>query len=341
MNKDQPHQLGARMLQYLVIQNRQTYLNQYDPSGREVILMIRGLSRSYQAWMGLQYDLSEAFDIICMDLPGFGLSKKQSPLYSVKSMAAQLVKVLEKLPVERYYLLAPSLGGMVILELAYQLPRDRVGGLMLMSPSHSGLGVQRLTQDAFKRFLKSPQSNPKERVELMKPVLVGRKANGQDPFEADPNLEQEWDKFFLKDQEELGVKGQMAQIIAAVGYTTRRALNHVRKFQIPTMILMPTQDQFIPMEHAYKVAEYLRHPQSSMVEFQLAGHDIVVTHKKQLKDAITQFVKDQDKFRVFPVELTPQQIQIKRRTQVSLSLVTFGLFLLSLVLLDRRKPGKP
>jgi pimeloyl-ACP methyl ester carboxylesterase len=327
------------MYNFLHIHNRQEFLNHFVPSEREVVIMIRGLSRSYRSWLGFHHELSEHFDVICLDLPGVGLSKDEKPLFRVQAMAQKLAEVIHHLRLPRCYLMAPSLGAMVAMEMTRYLPVEVVRGLIIMSPSHSGVGLSRLTREALKAFQQALKAPPAEVVKLAQEILIGRLENGQRLEDVNPDRLLDWCQSMTRDNQELGRKGQAAQIAAALGYSSRLAMGHVRTFQIPLKCLIPTDDHLIPVAHSRLVYEALKHPQSAVIELHNAGHDLIVTHERQVRDIVTEFVKEQSTYRVYPADLVArqrtQQLELQNRLYTSLGLISIGLFIFSWLFRDR------
>lgn len=328
------------MYNFLHLRNGKATHNQFVPSDREIVVMIRGLSRSYRSWLGLDRDLSQHFDVICLDLPGVGLSKDEAPLYKVQEMAFKLVEVIRTLRLPRVYFVAPSLGAMVALEMTRLLPLEVVRGLVIMATSHSGVGWRRLTRQTVDVFQKSLKADQQTLVKLTRELLVGKLPDGRELAEVDPERLKAWEDAMLADIEELGLKGRYAQMTAALGYTSRKALNHVRAYQIPLKFLIPAEDRMIPVPHERAVYEYLKHPQSAVIELEHAGHDLIVTHASQLQDIIVQFVKEQSTYRVYPVQMLPpkpSRRQLQNRFYTSLGLVSLGLLLFSWLLKGQDK----
>jgi pimeloyl-ACP methyl ester carboxylesterase len=261
-------------------------LDHWEPSGRPVLLMIRGLSRSFNSWLGLHERLSYYVDVLCMDLPGVGLAAEEPLAETVEAMADRLARTLQGLSLPPIYILAPSLGAMVAMELSLRIP---VAGLFLMAPSHTGVGLNRLTQAALLSFARALVVRPEARVQLSKRLLVAHQ-QGRAAFasQADERL---WEITLLQDSQDLGPRGQWAQIQAALRYTSRRALQHIRSQQIPTWVLIPHQDCLIPVPHAYQVYAALHHAQSAAIPLPGAGHDIVTTHGAEVEALALRFIQ--------------------------------------------------
>jgi pimeloyl-ACP methyl ester carboxylesterase len=81
------------------------------------MLLLHGIGHRWQAWTPLLDDLSRDFEVVAVDLPGFG---KSPPLPAPVSLAAgvdRLADVMDALGWDRAHLVGNSLGGWMALEL--------------------------------------------------------------------------------------------------------------------------------------------------------------------------------------------------------------------------------
>lgn len=278
------------MYNYVHIKDGQTNLNNYISSDKPVILMLRGLARSYKGWLGTEEDLSHKFDVICIDLPGVGLSKNEKHLYSIKEMSDEMVKVINHLKLNSFYIVAPSLGSIIVYEIVKELDPKRIKGLVILVPSHSGLGIKRLSTLGIRTIASAAFVSEEVKIAMFKNMLIGKTTDGTDLFKTDANIERNWKNQLLQDNEDLGKKGQLAQAYAAAKYTSREGVDYIKKHQIPLKLLISTADRMIPVNHKKAIYEYIKHPKSELIEMKNAGHDFIVTHKEQVQDVITRFI---------------------------------------------------
>lgn len=82
--------------------------------------------------------LSQQLWTISPDLRGYGESKAQSP-FTMESHLLDLKALLDRLKIERCLVLGWSLGGILAMELALQLP-ERIAGLILVATSAHPVG---------------------------------------------------------------------------------------------------------------------------------------------------------------------------------------------------------
>src|SRR5262249_59745100 len=94
---------------------------------------------SHWAWRHVIPSLAGDYDVVAIDLPGFGESDRPSPSeyrYDAPAFAETLIGVLDSLAIERATLVEHSMGGGVALYAAARRP-ERVERLRpLPAPGH-------------------------------------------------------------------------------------------------------------------------------------------------------------------------------------------------------------
>jgi pimeloyl-ACP methyl ester carboxylesterase len=100
----------------------------------EVVVLLHGIGLDGASWEPVRARLEAHFDVIVVDLPGFGASaplpKDVKP--APTTLAASVAHLLCELGIERAHIVGNSLGGWVALELAQLY---EVASLTLLSPA--------------------------------------------------------------------------------------------------------------------------------------------------------------------------------------------------------------
>jgi pimeloyl-ACP methyl ester carboxylesterase len=98
------------------------------------LVLLHALGSSRQAWDPVVAALAEQFDVIAVDLPGFGESPSLPPEVEPLpvALAASVAALLDDLDVRVPHVAGNSLGGWVALELAHLRP---LASLTLLSPA--------------------------------------------------------------------------------------------------------------------------------------------------------------------------------------------------------------
>ncbi|HEY6665410.1 MAG TPA: alpha/beta fold hydrolase, partial [Propionibacteriaceae bacterium] len=107
----------------------------YDRIGSgEPLVLLHALGLSRRTWDPVIPALSEHFEVIAVDLPGFGDSEPMPPENepTPAALAVAVVALLDDLGLSNPHLVGNSLGGWVTLELASMRPAASV---TLLSPA--------------------------------------------------------------------------------------------------------------------------------------------------------------------------------------------------------------
>jgi pimeloyl-ACP methyl ester carboxylesterase len=117
-------------------------LQYLDVGSGPVLLFVHGLLGSHEQWVHLVDDLARDHRVIAPDLFGHGASAKPMGDYSLGAHAASLRDLLDHLGVRSATLVGHSLGGGIVLQLAYLFP-ERAERLVLVGSGGLGreLGV--------------------------------------------------------------------------------------------------------------------------------------------------------------------------------------------------------
>jgi len=113
------------------------------------LVLIHGFGGDLNNWLFNQPALSEAHDVLALDLPGHGRSSKAVGAGDMAALAEALTTFLDAAGIERAHLAGHSLGGGVALQAAMNDPR-RVASLTLIAPA--GLGPE-INGDFIEGFL--------------------------------------------------------------------------------------------------------------------------------------------------------------------------------------------
>ena len=100
-----------------------TRVSRGAPDGRPALLLLHGFPQSHVLWNRVAEHLQHDYFLVMPDLRGYGDSSKAPGLsdhsnYSKRSMAADMVKVMDTLGINRFYLCGHDRGGRVSHRLA-------------------------------------------------------------------------------------------------------------------------------------------------------------------------------------------------------------------------------
>jgi pimeloyl-ACP methyl ester carboxylesterase len=109
--------------------------------------LLHGVGESAVGWQPVQDALSDDFDVIAFDLPGFGRSPALPPgvAPTAAALADAIERELDRLGVAEFHIAGYSLGARVALELA---TRGRTLSVIAIAPDGLGTPMERVHQAA-------------------------------------------------------------------------------------------------------------------------------------------------------------------------------------------------
>jgi pimeloyl-ACP methyl ester carboxylesterase len=228
----------------------------------EPVLLLHGIGRSLEDW-NEQFDrLAGRFDLIAVDLPGFGWSSRSPGRTTLASLAAALPPLLSALGVPApVHVVGNSLGGAVAMRLAADRP-DVVHSLVLANSAGFGrevtIGLRLLAIRPISRRLLKPNRRIAARAVRN---LFGAALATEDRIElayAVASQPQRTDTM-LEIAHELGT-------FRGIRVQWRRALlEAVERHHIPTLALWGERDAVLPAAHLRAVTAVLPHAETHLL----------------------------------------------------------------------------
>jgi pimeloyl-ACP methyl ester carboxylesterase len=97
----------------------------------EPLLILHGWGIGLSSWVDVQDELSKYFQVITLDLPGFGKSDFPPKGWEVGDYVQFVLDFADLLGIDKFYLMGQSFGGRICIKLAAQYP-ERVMKLILV-----------------------------------------------------------------------------------------------------------------------------------------------------------------------------------------------------------------
>lgn len=102
------------------------------------LVLVHGFMGGSAQWQGYVETLGAKFDVIAVDLPGFGGNAHLPAIASIGGYADWVIQHLHSLGVQKYHLLGHSMGGMITQEIALR-DTARVDRLVLYATGSVGV----------------------------------------------------------------------------------------------------------------------------------------------------------------------------------------------------------
>ena len=244
-----------------------------DKGNGEVILSVHGIFGGYDQAFDTCKDFASGYRILApsrfgylgSDMLGSGTPAEQATAY---------VELLDRLGIDKVYLLATSAGGSIAIRFALDYP-ERTKGLILycsaMPPAAKPAnyaeyaGPPAFLCNDYAMFLMNPLFEPVMGMDastIYGMLPVGERKAGVilDASITNPDMARNYDSYIIED------------------------------LQVPTLILHAKDDKLASYADVEKAWD--RFPNSTLVSFETGGH-LMVGHEEEVKDAVMAFVKEQ------------------------------------------------
>jgi pimeloyl-ACP methyl ester carboxylesterase len=235
----------------------------------EPVLFLHAAGRAGE-WLPFHELLASAgFEVIAPDHPGFGKSDEFPEAEAIDDLAFHYLDVLDALGLDRPHVVGASFGGWIAAELAVYAPH-RIGSLTLLSPAGLRLPEHPVTDTFLMPPAKlvrtlfhtppppAPTPAPGTPPDLDAVIAAYREATSLArfcwvPFMADPKLER-----------------------------------RLRRITAPTLVVAPSDDRLIPVEHARRYAA--RIPGAAYAEVPDCGHAMYFEKPAEFAGSVTEFL---------------------------------------------------
>ena len=244
-----------------------------DKGNGEVILSVHGIFGGYDQAFDTCKDFASGYRILApsrfgylgSDMLGSGTPAEQAIAYA---------ELLDRLGIDKVYLLATSAGGSIAIRFALDYP-ERTKGLILycsaMPPAAKPAnyaeyaGPPAFLCNDYAMFLMNPLFEPVMGMDastIYGMLPVGERKAGVilDASITNPDMARNYDSYIIED------------------------------LQVPTLILHAKDDKLASYADVEKAWDRL--PNSTLVSFETGGH-LMVGHEEEVKEAVMAFVKEQ------------------------------------------------
>lgn len=249
----------------------------YDCAGSgHAVLLIHGFPLNRRMWQPQLAALSAAgYQALAPDLPGFGESPPLAGPVSMSRYAEELVRLLDRLEIERVVACGMSMGGYVLFSLLEHFP-ERVAAASFI--------VTRAAGDDAEGKAKRSEMAGTARSQGAAPVadvfseLVFAPATPR----LRPELLDEVRSWMLAANPE-GVAGALEAMRERADYAARLAdITH------PSLVVGALDDRAIPIEQSQELAAGL--PNSDLIEIDNAGHMVNLEQPEAFNSALLDFL---------------------------------------------------
>jgi len=234
---------------------------------RPTVMMTNAFPQSIRCWESLWDRLAEHFDLVAVDLPGFGMSEGDADVMRPSAQAEVLVGVMDALGIDEAYLIGPDVGVPISLWLASHHP-ERVRGINIYDgpgtwPTDFDPALGSAVRSRFVRWL---GTKPLVRGYLMRQNFDAATSAGYHHFTPSDEAVEEYRSICfdpIKHRRAFEFLGSYAEELPKIEA-------QLADLDVPVLITWGTHDQFVRPTNAKRLHELL--PQSELTVFDNAGH---------------------------------------------------------------------
>ena len=106
-----------------------------EGKGETTIILVHGWSNTRSIWDAQVSHFSEKYQVIAVDLPGFGESGNNRSEWTISAYGEDISTIIQQLNLNRVVLVGFSLGAPIVVEAANKVP-DQVIGVVLVDDLH-------------------------------------------------------------------------------------------------------------------------------------------------------------------------------------------------------------
>jgi pimeloyl-ACP methyl ester carboxylesterase len=196
--------------------------------------------------------------------------------YTLSDMAADAMKVLDHLNIERAHIMGASMGGMIAQTVAIEHPH-RVKTLISIMSQPGELTVGQPTQEAMELIVTPAPTDRDEYIAFAPKWQLWQSKKYRSDEVSRRNAIRDFDRSNYPE----GGPRQMAAI-----YASGSRAEGLQKLQVPTLVIHGTEDQLITPSGGERTAELI--PNSTLLMVDDMGHDMPQPLWPFYLDAITK-----------------------------------------------------
>lgn len=233
------------------------YIN-YGNKERQSIVLLHGWGQNIQMMEPLGNPFSDNYNIIIVDLPGFGQSEEPKEVWSVYDYAECINKLLTSLKITNPILIGHSFGGKVSLVYASLYKVKKL--VALASPFCKEQKKVPFKTKVYKFVKKAPVLN------ILEPIV----------------------KKYVGSTDYKNASETMRNIL--VKHVNTELYDDVVKIKCPTLLVWGTNDTAVPINRAYELEKLIK--DAGVVKYEGATHYAYLEHINELIRVLEVFFKN-------------------------------------------------
>ncbi len=249
------------------------------------VILVQGLGLSSRFWFDvpdiLASDPARPRYVLALDNRGTGKSDKPGGVWTMGTMADDVVAVLDHAGVDAAFVVGISMGGMIAQHVALRHP-SRVRGLVLIATTSGFLLGALPEMRALARLLSIPLGGPRAAKNL------GRLLLPESKWPRAREIFRDWPSAMRDDPTSAATFA--AHCFAA---STHLVTRHLRKIRCPAVIVAGSHDALIPLRNAQVLAREI--PDAVLEVIPDTGHAVFAEDRDLVRRMVVRLEKSIEK----------------------------------------------
>ena len=243
----------------------QTFIREIEgPDNAPTLMLLHGWTATADLnWFTCFEELGKHFNVVALDLRGHGQGIRSRSSFRLEDCADDVVALADVLGINTFIPVGYSMGG-IIAQLIWKQHEHRVNGLVLCStaPIFAKSREERLGFLGLTGLATIARFTPTQTVDwITEQVYLQRKAEGMDQWALEEMSGHDW-RQILEAGKEIG---------------SFNSLKWLSSVDVPTSVVITTQDQVIPPERQQRLLDLLKDVDVHLV---YGGHNAIYTEQR-------------------------------------------------------------
>lgn len=251
----------------------------YEIEGKgDPLILLAGYGCDVSFWQAVRGPLAQHFQLVMLDNRGIGRSECHEDSYSIHDMASDVLKLSEKMHLQKPHVLGHSMGGAVVQLLAYKNP-EKLGKTII---AQSFVNLRIAAQFALLAFLNLYQ----ECVSLASACRTTLPWLFSDGWLSNPDLCELFVKLQSENPHKPTVKGLAKQSKALFTFDSQKWFSQITT---KPLILAGSEDRISPLKDIQAIGDGI--PGSKFHVFQKVGHIAPLENPQEFCEVVLNFLK--------------------------------------------------
>ncbi|MFV0368013.1 MAG: alpha/beta fold hydrolase [Hyphomicrobiaceae bacterium] len=226
--------------------------------GAPSIVLLSPWPESIFAFIPIWAQLTERYDVLALDLPGFGASEGRPEVIAPEAMGNFIVKAIRHFGLEKPHAVGPDVGTSSLLFAAANHP-DAFGSISVGS---GAVAYPLEVESSLKTLIELPSLAPLQNIDIAKRidgVLATQRNRVRDFVRAD----------YITSYSGAGRYAESARLVRRYPHELPILKTRLGKIQTPVLMIAGRHDPYVPVSNGHYLVE---HMPSARLEILDAGH---------------------------------------------------------------------